>query len=83
MKPQIASLCTAVLGLGPCLAECYIISTVIIINIDNSDHVVYTPTDECMTWGHQCSVVKWCGVLEGAVMCDSVTKCRQFLRRKM
>ena len=63
---------TAVLGLGPCLAECYIISTVIIINIDNSDHVVYTPTAEYMTWGHQCSVVKRCGAVpEGAVMCDS------------
>ena len=39
---------TAVLGLGPCLAECYIISTVIIINIANCDHVVHTPSAECM-----------------------------------
>ena len=72
---------TAVLGLGPCLAECYIISTVIIINIANSDHVVYTPTVGCM--GHECSVYSRCGVPEEAVMCDSVTKCRHFLRRKM
>ena len=69
---------TAVLGLGPCLAECYIISTVIIINIANCDHVVYTPTAECMTWGHQCSVYSRCGVPEGAVMCDSVTSAVSF-----
>ena len=67
---------TAVLGLGPCLAECYIISTVIIINIDNSDHVVYTPTVGCM--GHECSVYNRCGVPEGAVMCDSVTSAVSF-----
>ena len=30
------------------------------------------PLLSCITWGHQCSVVKRCGAVpEGAVMCDS------------
>ena len=36
------------------------------------------PLLSCITWGHQCSVVMRCGVLEGAVMCDSVTSAVSF-----
>ena len=65
--------------------QCYIISTVIIINIANCDHVVYTPTAELHYMGSSvfCCEEVWSSSRRSCDVWQQRDKCRQFLRRKM